>query len=148
MPNNHEENKLVSRSSSGSFLEFIFGTRLGDASKPSPRFKDICHQMYLAGRRSNHDGYPNWEQLEDDVDETMNSFRRLFEEDLSQFMVLDYTNWRGVRNTRIILPSGDMRFESNAWHPKPQWILYATDVSDGNVKGFAVSGIHSIRPCT
>lgn len=55
---------------------------------------------------------------------------------------IDYTNWRGERRWRMILPS-DLRFENNEWHPDTQWMLYATDVEDGKLKGFTLSGIHS-----
>lgn len=60
--------------------------------------------------------------------------------------IIDYTNWRGERATRTIHPiAGTLRFESNEWHPEPQWLFDATDVDTGKVRTFAMLGIHSWR---
>jgi hypothetical protein len=57
---------------------------------------------------------------------------------------IDYTNWRGVRSTRLIQPI-EIRFEENEWHKPAQWLLIAIDHSDRNYqeKGFAMKNIHS-----
>jgi predicted DNA-binding transcriptional regulator YafY len=59
-----------------------------------------------------------------------------------QTAVIDYTNWRGERKTRTIMPIG-IHFGSNEWHPVPQWMIYATDVDTGDDRWFAMAGIHS-----
>ena len=59
---------------------------------------------------------------------------------------LDYTNWRGERRIRRVVPNGCMTFESNAWHPEPQWLMWATDEKGEDLKGYAVAGIHSCKP--
>jgi len=61
-----------------------------------------------------------------------------------QLVEIDYTNHRGERRSRIILP---MRFDFivTEWHPDPpegQWICWAQDQKDGAVKAFAMSGLH------
>jgi hypothetical protein len=56
--------------------------------------------------------------------------------------VIDYTNHRGERRERTILPKY-WRMEANQWHRTLGWICYAVDLDDGREKGFAMSGIHS-----
>lgn len=59
-------------------------------------------------------------------------------------VIIDYTNWRGVRRLRRIKPL-HMQFESNEWHKEPQWLIYARDLDgDGSVKTFAWRDIHSV----
>jgi len=58
-------------------------------------------------------------------------------------VIIDYTNWRGVRAERTVEPLR-WEFMKTAWHPEIQWIMTAVD-EDGKVKGFAMSGIHSWR---
>lgn len=55
---------------------------------------------------------------------------------------IDYTNWRGKRRVREIVPEILVWEEGDKWHLEPQWILYAYD-EDGNRKGFAMKNIHS-----
>lgn len=61
-----------------------------------------------------------------------------------RYVVIDYTNWRGERRERVVMPI------SFAWthtehHPVPQWLLLATDVERGERRMFAMSNIHSWR---
>jgi hypothetical protein len=56
------------------------------------------------------------------------------------------TNWRGVRTERRIRPTGELAFENNEWHPVTQWLLYAEDMASGEIRTFALSGIHSCKP--
>lgn len=56
-------------------------------------------------------------------------------------VTLDYTNWRGERRKRNVQPIC-LSFGSNRWHTEPQWILQAWDVELGEVRGFALLGIH------
>jgi hypothetical protein len=68
---------------------------------------------------------------------------------VSQYVVIDYTNWRGERAERRIRPIC-IHFESNEWHPEPQWLLHAecldrmTDVI--SVRTFALANIHAWKP--
>jgi predicted DNA-binding transcriptional regulator YafY len=61
--------------------------------------------------------------------------------DLRQHVIIDYTNWRGERELRRIIPIA-MRFENNEWHPDTQWLLEAADVEKNDVRTFAVVNIH------
>ena len=61
---------------------------------------------------------------------------------MSDFRVkIDYTNWRGERRERIIIPHQIMFGISN-YHPEPQWMLDAKDVEKGEVRRFAMRDIH------
>jgi predicted DNA-binding transcriptional regulator YafY len=60
---------------------------------------------------------------------------------------IDYTNWRGERSIRTVVPI-DIVFESNEFHPNPQWLLLAMDVDKNVVRKFAMADIHSWVPNT
>ncbi len=66
--------------------------------------------------------------------------------DPAKEVVIDYTNWRGERGPRRIVPTGRMWFGSNEWHTEPQWLMEAIDVEKGAVRTFAVNDIHSWTP--
>lgn len=57
-------------------------------------------------------------------------------------VIIDYTNWRGVRSWRKIVPR-KIDFGSNEWHPEPQWLLTAYDYPTDSVRQFAMADIHS-----
>ncbi|MGV3721359.1 MAG: hypothetical protein ACO1SX_10670 [Actinomycetota bacterium] len=57
-------------------------------------------------------------------------------------VVIDYTNWRGERAKREILPFR-LWFGSNDWHPEPQWLLDAWDAEKDELRIFAMRGIHA-----
>jgi predicted DNA-binding transcriptional regulator YafY len=62
-----------------------------------------------------------------------------------QPVIIDYTNWIGVRSERKIMPLG-LHFGSNEWHPVKQWLLYAVDLEKsekGAERFFALTNIHS-----
>jgi predicted DNA-binding transcriptional regulator YafY len=61
---------------------------------------------------------------------------------MSDSVLIDYTNYRGERSSRTIIPQ-KIVFESNEYHPEKQWILYALDVQKNEVRGFAMKDIHS-----
>jgi len=63
-------------------------------------------------------------------------------------VTIDYTNWKGERRVREIIPTGGLRFSTTGWHSSPQWLLAATDVEDGVVKEFAMKHIHSWKPAS
>lgn len=62
-----------------------------------------------------------------------------------QNVVIDYTNYRGERSLRLIMPLR-MEFKSTEWHAEPQWILEAIDLHKKEVRGFAVSEIRTWMP--
>lgn len=61
-------------------------------------------------------------------------------------VIIDYTNHRGERRERRILPQSLLWYpEGTEWHQGPQWILWAVDLEEYETKpnkGFAMSGIH------
>jgi predicted DNA-binding transcriptional regulator YafY len=63
----------------------------------------------------------------------------------AETVVIDYTNHRGVRVARTIVPR-ELRWGTSPWHPEPQWLLEAYDREKGAVRSFALVGIHSWRP--
>lgn len=56
-------------------------------------------------------------------------------------VTLDYTNHRGERRTRRVLPA-KIWFGSTEFHPEPQWLLQAYDLEKGKDRDFAIKGIH------
>ena len=60
-------------------------------------------------------------------------------------VLIDYTNHRGERRNRWIVPSSLLWApDGNEWHPGPQWLLWAMDREDGDqLKAFAMKSIHS-----
>lgn len=61
-------------------------------------------------------------------------------------VIIDYTNHRGTRRERTIIPQpGTFRFESNEYHPVPQWLFDALDVEKGVRRTFALQDVHSWR---
>lgn len=56
---------------------------------------------------------------------------------------IDYTNYKGVRSQRVIRPEG-VRWGSNEWHPEPQWLMDAFDVSKEARRTFALKDIHAM----
>lgn len=69
--------------------------------------------------------------------------------DLSPYeVIIDYTNWRGERAERRVLPV-KMRFGVSKYHSDgPQWFLDAMDLDRSVKRAFAFSGIHSWRVAT
>ena len=58
---------------------------------------------------------------------------------------IDYTNWKGQRRTRVILPI-EMFFGKSDWHRGDQWLLNAYDFDATAQRTFAMKGIHSWEP--
>lgn len=56
-------------------------------------------------------------------------------------VLIDYTNWRGERSTRLVFPSS-IRFGESPYHPGPQWLLDAWDVEKRAARTFAMKDIH------
>jgi hypothetical protein len=68
--------------------------------------------------------------------------------DTERHVQIDYTNWRGERRMRYVIPLC-INFEVNRYHPEPQWILWATDVEEKEeriLKQFSMKNIHDWRP--
>ena len=64
--------------------------------------------------------------------------------DVKQAVVIDYTNWKGSRRWRYILPKG-LAYRSDQWHPQAQWMIEAVDLQDKDHKGtkfFPLADIH------
>lgn len=60
-------------------------------------------------------------------------------------VLLDYTNYKGIRKWRRVEPLNIYRGK-NEWHPKEQWLLDAVDLDDEDrVKSFAMEKIHVWR---
>ena len=64
-----------------------------------------------------------------------------------EFVIIDYTNWLGVRAKRLIRPGGPegtptLEFIKTEWHPDKQWILNAWDVRKNAYRSFAMATMH------
>lgn len=61
-------------------------------------------------------------------------------------VLIDYTNWRGERRKRYVIPIA-IRATATKHHPEKQWILKAIDcekkVGEDNIKYFALRDIHA-----
>lgn len=56
---------------------------------------------------------------------------------------IDYTNYRGERRWRTIVPVS-LQFRKSAWHGnRKQWYLVAIDVSRGVERDFAMQDVHA-----
>ena len=60
-------------------------------------------------------------------------------------MIIDYTNWRGERAERRVIPY-TLKWGSNEWHPEMQWMMLAHDVDKKLDRWFAMNAVHSWRP--
>jgi predicted DNA-binding transcriptional regulator YafY len=57
---------------------------------------------------------------------------------------IDYTNYKGERKWRHIIPRGIM-FCTSDWHPDLQWVIYATDLDKDQPREFALKDIRAWR---
>jgi predicted DNA-binding transcriptional regulator YafY len=64
--------------------------------------------------------------------------------DTSKVIEIDYTNWRGERAWRRIMPER-LEFANSEWHPEAQWLLLAWDCDKNAEREFALTGIHRVR---
>lgn len=55
---------------------------------------------------------------------------------------IDYTNYRGERSVRTILPLR-IEFGSNEFHTERQWFLVALDLDKAAERTFAMKDIHA-----
>lgn len=58
---------------------------------------------------------------------------------------IEYTNWRGERAWRTVLPQRFF-FGRTSWHMTPQWIMEARDLEKKEVRFFAMCMIHFWEP--
>lgn len=56
-------------------------------------------------------------------------------------VMIDYTNWRGVRGIRKIEPIR-IYYGSNEFHPLEQWLLLAVDLDKNEERTFSMCNIH------
>lgn len=87
---------------------------------------------------------PSWPNLEHCID-------------MGEFVVIDYTNWKGNRRERPIRPVKILFGINDKYHPERQWLLEAVDLDDNHLvvtetvaspstKFFAMKHIHSWKP--
>lgn len=62
-------------------------------------------------------------------------------EDAMKIITIDYTNYRGERGTRRVLPY-EQYFGTTPFHPDPQWLMRALDVEKNAERTFAMKDIH------
>jgi len=62
-----------------------------------------------------------------------------------QEVMIDYTNYRGIRSMRRIQPL-KLEFISNDYHPDKTWLLTAVDVDKGEVRTYDLSEIRTWFP--
>lgn len=70
---------------------------------------------------------------------------------MEKAIYIDYTNWRGERSIRRIIPTkAGLEWASNEYHPEKQWLLVALDVDKDAIRTFAMKDIHrwSAKPIT
>ncbi len=56
---------------------------------------------------------------------------------------LDYTNWKGERRWRRVLPQS-LWYGATNYHPTPQWFIRAVDLEKNAVRDFAVKDLHGV----
>jgi predicted DNA-binding transcriptional regulator YafY len=59
-----------------------------------------------------------------------------------QVIIIDYTNWKGERRRRTILPR-ELWYGTTSYHTTPQWFIRAVDLEKTAVRDFALRDIHS-----
>lgn len=62
-------------------------------------------------------------------------------------LLLDYTNYRGERSVRRVIPQR-VWYGTTPWHPDEGWLLEAYDVDKQAQRDFALCSIHSMQPQT
>lgn len=63
----------------------------------------------------------------------------------SLLVIIDYTNHRGERAKREIIPL-ELKWEVSEWHLEPQWVIRALDLEKAAERHFAMKSIHSWEP--
>lgn len=66
--------------------------------------------------------------------------------DPTKIVWIDYTNYRGERAWRQIMPlSEPLSWENSEWHPETQWVMRAIDIDKNVERSFALASIHEWR---
>jgi predicted DNA-binding transcriptional regulator YafY len=60
-------------------------------------------------------------------------------------VVIDYTNWKGERRKREVIPSA-LYYGFTEFHQEWQWILRAFDVEKNTSRDFAMKDVHGWEP--
>jgi predicted DNA-binding transcriptional regulator YafY len=60
-------------------------------------------------------------------------------------IVLDYTNWKGERRDRRVMPL-TLWFGVSEFHNEPQWFIRAMDLERNAMRDFALATIHGVQP--
>jgi predicted DNA-binding transcriptional regulator YafY len=60
---------------------------------------------------------------------------------MEQKAKIDYTNYRGERGERVVIPQ-DIWHGSTEFHPTPQWLMTAWDVEKHAMRTFALKDVH------
>jgi hypothetical protein len=68
----------------------------------------------------------------------------LMRPDPAHIVAVAYTNWRGERGIRRIIPRR-IHWGSNQWHKDAQWLIDALDCDKGEERTFALLGVHGCR---
>lgn len=56
---------------------------------------------------------------------------------MSKSVFMFYKNWKGQTGLRKIVPN-KIEYKATEYHPEPQWILNAYDISKGADRDFAL----------
>lgn len=64
---------------------------------------------------------------------------------MTKEVVIDYTNWKGQRRLRRILPQR-IFYGSTEQHSQEQWLLEAEDVEKKELRMFALNSVHAWNP--
>lgn len=57
--------------------------------------------------------------------------------------IFDYTNWRGERMRRKVIPR-EVRFGISEWHKDPQWLMLAYDFDKRGEREFAMRDMQPV----
>lgn len=63
-------------------------------------------------------------------------------EESKAVVIIDYTNWKGVRMNRKISPIR-IFWGQNTYHPEEQYLLEAYDLDKLEIRYFAMKDVHS-----
>lgn len=59
-------------------------------------------------------------------------------------ILIDYTNYKGVRAIREIGPPSNLRWGTTEYHQEPQWLFDAMDIEKAAMRTFSVSDVHEV----
>ena len=62
-----------------------------------------------------------------------------------QKITIDYTNYRGERRIRTVMPIA-FYFGVNNYHEGEQWFMEATDLERNEIRVFALNQVHAWNP--